>query len=81
MRRWGMQRYRFDQKTIVVQAIVEMIKRGVPAAEMDIYLSRMGPVDLDLLQQCMDEVYDYIAQEDERQHGQYQGSHQVRAVA
>lgn len=72
-----MQLYRFDQKTIVVQAIVEMIKRGVPAAEMDIYLSRMGPVDLDLLQQCMDEVYDYIMQEDQRQHG----VHQERAVA
>ncbi|HWD14658.1 hypothetical protein P8H26_02255 [Pseudochrobactrum sp. sp1633] len=72
-----MQRYRFDQKTIVVQAIVEMIKRGVPSSEMDIYLSRMGPVDLDMLQQCMDEVYDYIAQEDEKQ----QTLHQDRAVA
>ncbi len=72
-----MQRYRFDQKNIVVQAIVEMIKRGVPSSEMDIYLSRMGPVDLDMLQQCMDEVYDYIAQEDEKQ----QTLHQDRAVA
>lgn len=58
-----MQRYRFDQKTIIVQAIVEMIKRGVPVGEMDTYLSRMGPVDLDMLQQCMDEVYDYIARQ------------------
>ncbi|KAB0540714.1 hypothetical protein KHQ08_02160 [Pseudochrobactrum algeriensis] len=72
-----MQRYRFDQKTIVVQAIVEMIKRGVPASEMDIYLSRMGPVDLDMLQQCMDEVYAYIAQEEEREQELYQD----RAVA
>jgi hypothetical protein len=72
-----MQRYRFDQKVIVVEAIVEMIKRGVPASEMDIYLSRMGPVDLDMLQQCMDEVYAYIAHEDARQ----QGGHQKRAVA
>lgn len=60
-----MQRYRFDQKTIVVQAIVEMIKRGVPASDMDIYLSRMGPVDLDLLQQCMDEIYTYVEQENQ----------------
>ncbi|MBX8799792.1 hypothetical protein [Pseudochrobactrum asaccharolyticum] len=72
-----MQRYRFDQKVIVVEAIVEMIKRGVPASEMDIYLSRMGPVDLDMLQQCMDEVYAYIAHEDARQ----QGGYQERAVA
>lgn len=72
-----MQRYRFDQKVIVVQAIVEMIKRGVPASEMDIYLSRMGPVDLDMLQQCMDEVYAYIADEDARQ----QVAYQERAVA
>lgn len=72
-----MQRYRFDQKTIVVQAIVEMIKRGVPAAEMDIYLSRMGPVDLDLLQHCMDEVYDYIAAAEEQT---YAGQHNL-AVA
>lgn len=72
-----MQRYRFDQKVIVVQAIVEMIKRGVPASEMDIYLSRMGPVDLDMLQQCMDEVYAYIADEDARQ----QVTYQERAVA
>lgn len=72
-----MQRYRFDQKVIVVEAIVEMIKRGVPASEMDIYLSRMGPVDLDMLQQCMDEVYTYIAHEDAKQ----QGTYQERAVA
>ncbi|MDR0252154.1 MAG: hypothetical protein LBI75_03120 [Brucellaceae bacterium] len=72
-----MQRYRFDQKVIVVQAIVEMIKRGVPASEMDIYLSRMGPVDLDMLQQCMDEIYAYIADEDARQ----QVAYQERAVA
>lgn len=72
-----MQRYRFDQKVIVVEAIVEMIKRGVPASEMDIYLSRMGPVDLDMLQQCMDEVYTYIAHEDARQ----QGAYHERAVA
>ncbi|WOC15908.1 hypothetical protein [Pseudochrobactrum sp. MP213Fo] len=76
-----MQRYRFDQKTIVVQAIVEMIKRGVPAAEMDIYLSRMGPVDLDLLQQCMDEVYDFMAQNNENQYGQHYSQSGERAVA
>lgn len=72
-----MQRYRFDQKVIVVEAIVEMIKRGVPASEMDIYLSRMGPVDLDMLQQCMDEVYTYIAHEDAKRRNAYQ----ARAVA
>jgi hypothetical protein len=37
----------------------------------------MGPVDLDMLQQCMDEVYAYIAHEDARQ----QGGYQERAVA
>lgn len=67
-----MQRYRFDQKTIVVQAIVEMIRRGVPPEEMDTYLSRMGPVDLDLLQHCMDEVYGVLSQETMRKEMLYQ---------
>lgn len=58
-----MQRYRFDRKDLMIQAITEMIKHGVPADDMDIYLSQMGPVDLDLLQECLDEIYIYLGQD------------------
>lgn len=58
-----MQRYRFDRKDLMIQAITEMIKHGVPTEDMDIYLSQMGPVDLDLLQECLDEIYVYLGQD------------------
>ncbi|MBV2142217.1 hypothetical protein KUG47_01745 [Falsochrobactrum sp. TDYN1] len=54
-----MQRYRFDDKTILIEAIVELLNRGVEADELDLVLSRIGPVDLDLMHECLVEVWNY----------------------
>ncbi|MFK0683893.1 hypothetical protein SD208_06195 [Ochrobactrum sp. BD67] len=54
-----MQRYRFDDKRILIEAIVELLNRGVEPDELDLVLSRIGPVDLDLMRQCLIEVWDY----------------------
>ncbi|RCS24984.1 hypothetical protein DUT91_05955 [Phyllobacterium salinisoli] len=51
-----MLRYRFDQRTILLEAIAELLNRGVGPDEIDIYLSRIGPVDLDLFQQCLSDI-------------------------
>ncbi|PRD44163.1 hypothetical protein C5748_06020 [Phyllobacterium phragmitis] len=51
-----MQRYRFDQKAILIPAIAELLNRGVGVDEIDIHLSRIGPVDLDLFQQCLGDM-------------------------
>lgn len=54
-----MQRYRFDDRRILIEAIVELLNRGVEPDELDLVLSRIGPVDLDLMQQCLVEVWNY----------------------
>lgn len=54
-----MQRYRFDDKRILIEAIVELLNRGVEPDELDLVLSRFGPVDLDLMRQCLIEVWEY----------------------
>jgi hypothetical protein len=54
-----MLRYRFDQRAILLEAIAELLNRGLGVDEIDIYLSRIGPVDLDLFQQCLGDVLDY----------------------
>ncbi|WP_433761289.1 hypothetical protein [Brucella anthropi] len=54
-----MQRYRFDDKRILIEAIVELLNRGVEPDELDLVLSRIGPVDLDLMRQCVIEVWNY----------------------
>lgn len=54
-----MQRYRFDDKRILIEAIVELLNRGVEPDELDLVLSRIGPVDLDLMRQCLIEVWNY----------------------
>ncbi len=38
---------------------MELLNRGVEVDELDLVLSRIGPVDLDLMQQCVAEVWDY----------------------
>ncbi|YBV95741.1 hypothetical protein M1D80_19325 [Phyllobacteriaceae bacterium JZ32] len=58
-----MQRFRFDHRTILLEAIVELLNRGVGPDEIDIYLSRIGPVDLDLFQQCLGDVLGGFADE------------------
>lgn len=54
-----MQRYRFDDKKVLIEAIVELLNRGVEPDELDLVLSRIGPVDLDLMRQCLIEVWEY----------------------
>jgi len=54
-----MQRYRFDDKKVLIEAIVELLNRGVEPDELDLVLSRIGPVDLDLMRQCLIEVWNY----------------------
>ncbi|MGU3399328.1 hypothetical protein ACLBWS_06225 [Brucellaceae bacterium D45D] len=54
-----MQLYRFDDKKLLIEAIVALLNRGVQPDELDLVLSRIGPVDLDLMQQCLDEVWSY----------------------
>lgn len=54
-----MQRYRFDDKKVLIEAIVELLNRGVEPDELDQVLSRIGPVDLDLMRQCLIEVWNY----------------------
>jgi hypothetical protein len=58
-----MQRYRFDDKRVLTEAIVELLNRGVEPDELDLVLSRIGPVDLDLMRQCLIEVWEYNHQE------------------
>ncbi|MBB5700320.1 uncharacterized protein (DUF433 family) [Ochrobactrum daejeonense] len=54
-----MQRYRFDDRRILIEAIVELLNKGVEPDELDLVLSRIGPVDLDLMRQCLAEVWNY----------------------
>ncbi len=51
--------YRFDNKRIITKAIVALLNRGVEPDELDLVLSRMGPVDLDLMRQCLIDVWRY----------------------
>ena len=61
-----MQRYRFDNKGILIEAIVELLNRGVQPEELDLVLSRIGPVDLDLMHQCLVEIWEYNHREPEQ---------------
>ena len=54
-----MQRYRFDDKRILIEAIVELLNNGFQPDELDLVLSRIGPVDLDLMQECVTEIWNY----------------------
>jgi len=54
-----MQRYRFDDKMILTEAIVELLNRGVERDDLDLVLSRIGPFDLDLMHECLVEIWNY----------------------
>ncbi len=54
-----MQRFRFDDKQILINTLVEMLNHGYAVEELDIVLSRVGPVDLDLMHQCLNEIIAY----------------------
>ncbi len=70
-----MQRYRFDDKAILIEAIVELLNRGFGPDELDLVLSRVGPVDLDLMHECLDEVWSY----NHAQAGRAQAEHSMAA--
>ncbi|EEY03611.1 hypothetical protein [Brucella neotomae] len=44
-----MQRYRFDDKRILTEAIVELLNQGIEPEDLD----------LDLMQECLIEVWNY----------------------
>ena len=48
--------WRFDQKTTLLTIVRELHARGVSLDDMDVRLCEIGPVDLDLLRECFDEV-------------------------
>lgn|GEM_PF-425540 len=54
-----MQRYRFDDRKVLIEVIVELLNKGVEPDEIDLVLSRVGPVDLDLMRECLMEIWDY----------------------
>lgn len=54
-----MQRYRFDDKIVLVKALVELLNRGFAEDDLDMVLSRIGPVDLDLMRECLIEIRDF----------------------
>lgn len=54
-----MQRYRFDDRNVLIEVIVELLNKGVEPDEIDLVLSRVGPVDLDLMRECLTEIWDY----------------------
>lgn len=57
-----MRHFRFDDKQVLINTLVEMLNHGYPIEELDIVLSRVGPVDLDLMHQCLNEIIAYNEQ-------------------
>ncbi|MFC4626392.1 hypothetical protein ACFO1V_14460 [Daeguia caeni] len=50
---------RFDDKQLLTEAIVTLLNRGVEPDDLGLVLSRVGPVDLDLMQICLAEILAY----------------------
>jgi hypothetical protein len=48
--------WRFDEKDILLVIVRELSARGVDLDQIDVRLSEIGPVDLDLLRECFREV-------------------------
>ena len=47
---------RFDRREQLDKVICDLLDRGGPADGLDVSLSRYGPVDLDLLVDCLNEM-------------------------
>jgi hypothetical protein len=47
---------RFDKREDLDKAICDFLDRGGPVEGLDVSLSRMGAVDLDLLVECLHEM-------------------------
>ena len=52
---------RFDRREDLDKAICDFLDRGGPVAGLDVSLSRMGAVDLDLLVECLHEMKSRMA--------------------
>ncbi len=48
--------WRFDDKAILLAVVRELVDHGVSREQIDVKLSEIGPVDLDLLRECFDEI-------------------------
>lgn len=59
-----MRHNRFDNRDVLIEVIVELLNRGIRPEDVDLVLSRMGPVDLDLMQDCLAEVWAYNMRSD-----------------
>jgi hypothetical protein len=46
---------RFDDPRVIRAIIADLRGLGFDLADLDVHLSRFGPVDLDLLHQCLSE--------------------------
>lgn len=51
-----MEDHRLDDRELLTTVVLELLKHGYPADEIDVVLSQHAPVDLDLLNQCIAEV-------------------------
>lgn len=47
---------RFDRREVLDKVICDFLDRGGPVEGLDVSLSRMGAVDLDLLVECLNEM-------------------------
>ncbi len=48
--------WRFDEKDLLLVIVRELSARGVDLDQIDVRLSEIGPVDLDLLRECFREI-------------------------
>ena len=46
---------RFDDARVIGAIIADLLGKGFELDDLDVHLSRFGPVDLDLLQECLRE--------------------------
>lgn len=54
---------RFDDEAAVLRGLVELRRNGVPLFRLEAELTKMGPVDLDMLHRVMDRVFDRLEAE------------------
>lgn len=50
-----MEQTRFDDRRVLSAIISDLRGKGFELDDLDVHLSRFGPVDLDLLQECLHE--------------------------
>lgn len=58
------QTYRFDTREAINAAIAQLVARGVPLDDVDVALSQIGLVDLDLCVECLKEMAAQLASQE-----------------